>query len=84
VVGEKVGAHLTPDSVALPGLRFTVAFMLSYKGSPLGAIAYVDSAGGGRLCFASSPTRRRTLQSVLNGGASCRLRRGHGAVVDIW
>ena len=44
-VGERVGAHLTPESVALPGLRFTVAFMLSYKGSPLGAIAYVDSAG---------------------------------------
>jgi len=44
-VGEKVGAHLTPESVALPGLRFIMAFMLSCKGSPVGAIAYVDSAG---------------------------------------
>jgi anti-sigma factor RsiW len=44
-VGERVGANLTPESVALPGLRFTVAFMLSYKGSPLGVIAYVDAAG---------------------------------------
>jgi anti-sigma factor RsiW len=44
-VGEKVGASLTPESIALPGLRFTVAFMLSYKGAPLAAIAYVDSKG---------------------------------------
>jgi anti-sigma factor RsiW len=44
-VGAKVGAKLTPEALALPGLRFTVAFMLSYKGSPLGAIAYVDPAG---------------------------------------
>ena len=40
-----VGAKLTPEIVALPDLRFTVAFMLSFKGSPLGAIAYVDAQG---------------------------------------
>jgi anti-sigma factor RsiW len=44
-VGQRVGAKLTPESVALPALRFTVAFMLSFKGSPLGAIAYVDAEG---------------------------------------
>ncbi len=44
-VGERVGADLTPDSVALPGLRFTAAFMLSFDGSPLGVIAYVDAEG---------------------------------------
>jgi len=44
-VGERVGAKLTPESVALPDLRFTVAFMLSYKGKPLGVIAYVDAQG---------------------------------------
>jgi anti-sigma factor RsiW len=44
-VGARVGANLTPDKVALPGLRFTVAFLLSYEGSPLGAIAYVDPEG---------------------------------------
>jgi hypothetical protein len=31
--------------VALPGLRFTVAFMLSYNGAPLGVVAYVDPSG---------------------------------------
>jgi anti-sigma factor RsiW len=44
-VGARVGAHLTPESVALPGLRFTVAFMLSYKNSPLAAMAFVDAQG---------------------------------------
>ncbi len=44
-VGARVGAHLTPESMALPGLRFTVAFMLSYRGSPLAAIAFVDAQG---------------------------------------
>ena len=44
-VGQRVGAKLTPESVALPALRFTVAFMLSFEGSPLGAIAYVDAEG---------------------------------------
>jgi len=44
-VGQSVGAKLTPEIVALPDLRFTVAFMLSFKGSPLGAIAYVDAQG---------------------------------------
>ena len=40
-----MGAKLTPENIALPGLRFTVAFMLSYDGSPLGVIAYVDPSG---------------------------------------
>ncbi len=44
-VGGRVGAHLTPDTVTLPGLRFTVAFMLSFAGSPLAVIAYVEAQG---------------------------------------
>jgi anti-sigma factor RsiW len=44
-LGAKVGANLTPENIALPGLRFTVAFMLAYEGSPLGVIAYVDPSG---------------------------------------
>ena len=44
-VGAKVGAKLTPENIALPGLQFTVAFMLSYDDSPLGVIAYVDPSG---------------------------------------
>jgi len=44
-LGARVGANLTPENVALPGLRFTVAFMLAYEGAPLGVIAYVDPSG---------------------------------------
>ena len=40
-----MGANLTPENIALPGLRFAVAFMLAYEGSPLGVIAYVDPSG---------------------------------------
>ncbi len=44
-LGARVGVNLTPESVALPGLQFTVAFMLSYYGAPLGVVAYVDPSG---------------------------------------
>jgi anti-sigma factor RsiW len=63
VVGASVGANLTPENVALPGLRFTSAFMLSYGDSPLGVLAYVDPTGAPVLfCIfangaADAPTR---------------------------
>jgi anti-sigma factor RsiW len=44
-LGSRVGVNLTPESVALPGLRFTVAFMLSHNDAPLGVVAYVDPSG---------------------------------------
>ena len=44
-LGARLGANLTPENVALRGLRFTMAFMLTYEGSPLGVIAYVDPSG---------------------------------------
>jgi anti-sigma factor RsiW len=44
-LGARVGVKLTPENVALPGLRFTVAFMLAYDSKPLGVIAYVDPSG---------------------------------------
>jgi anti-sigma factor RsiW len=44
-VGPRVGADLKPNNLALPGLRFAAAFSLSFEGSPLAAIAYVDPEG---------------------------------------
>jgi anti-sigma factor RsiW len=44
-VAERVGASLTPESLALPGLRFESADLLSYDGAPLGEIAFVDAHG---------------------------------------
>jgi hypothetical protein len=70
-VGARVGADLTPESVALQGLRFTVAFMLSYKGSPLGVIAYVDPEGAPvLLCVIANQAPDAELRSERRGELS--------------
>jgi anti-sigma factor RsiW len=63
-LGAKVGVNLTPESVALPGLRFTVAFMLSYNGAPLGVVAYVDPSGAPvLLCIIAKDAPDATMRS---------------------
>jgi anti-sigma factor RsiW len=63
-VGARVGANLTPENVTLPGLRFTTAFMLSYEGTPLGVIAYVDPSGAPvLLCIFSNEARDTPMRS---------------------
>jgi len=63
-LGAKVGANLTPENIALPGLRFAVAFMLAYEGSPLGVIAYVDPSGAPvLLCVFANQAADAPLQS---------------------
>jgi anti-sigma factor RsiW len=63
-LGAKVGAALTPESVAVTGLRFRTARIFTYDGKPLGQIAYVDAAGAPVLfCVmadaeANAPMRR--------------------------
>ena len=70
-VGARVGAKLTPESVALPGLRFTVAFMLSYKSSPLAAIAFVDAQGEPvMLCVIDNHAPDAHLRSERRGELS--------------
>jgi anti-sigma factor RsiW len=49
-VSAKVGVDLTPDKVAVPGLRYRAAFNLSYDGAPLAEIAYTH-AGGAPVLF---------------------------------
>jgi anti-sigma factor RsiW len=44
-VSARVGVDLTPDKLAVPGLRYRTALNLSYDGAPLGEIAYTDAAG---------------------------------------
>jgi anti-sigma factor RsiW len=83
-VGAKVGAKLTPEALALPGLRFTVAFMLSYKGSPLGAIAYVDPAGEPVMfCVIANRAPDAPLRSERRGELSLAFwsRSGRGYLV---
>jgi anti-sigma factor RsiW len=70
-VGARVGAHLTPENLALPALRFTVAFMLSFEGSPLGAIAYVDAQGAPvLLCIINNQSRDAPVRSERRGELS--------------
>jgi anti-sigma factor RsiW len=70
-LGAKVGANLTPENVALPDLRFTAAFMLAYKGSPLGVIAYVDPSGSPvLLCILADRAPDAPLRSERRDGLS--------------
>jgi anti-sigma factor RsiW len=43
--GRDVGMTLTPEDLALPGLRFKTAQILAYDGAPLVEFAYVDGQG---------------------------------------
>ncbi len=71
VVGTKVGASLTPENVALPGLRFASAFMLSYDGSPLAVIAYVDPSGAPvLLCILANNAPDAPTRSQQRGDLS--------------
>ena len=70
-VGAKVGASLTPENVALPGLRFTTAFMLSYGDAPLGVIAYVDPSGAPvLLCILANRAPDAPTRSERRGDLS--------------
>jgi hypothetical protein len=73
-IGDKVGTTLTPENVAIPGLRFQTAHILSYDGAPLGELAYVGGQGAPVLfCIiangeADAPTRseRRGAYSLTS------------------
>jgi anti-sigma factor RsiW len=70
-VGARVGANLGPEDVALPGLRFTVAFMLSYNDSPLAAIAYVDAEGSPVMfCIIANEAPDAPMRSEQRGELS--------------
>ncbi len=70
-VSAMVGASLTPENIALPGLRFTSAFMLSYGGSPMGVLAYVDPAGAPvLLCILANGAADMSIRSERRGDLS--------------
>ena len=85
-VGTRVGADLTPESVRLPDLQFKVAIILSYDGSPLGEIAFVDPRGAPVLfCVIANGAADAPMRSKRRGERSLsrlgirleRLARGH-------
>jgi anti-sigma factor RsiW len=70
-VRAKVGGNLTPDTIALPGLRFATAFMLSHGGHPLGVIAYVDPTGAPvLLCVLANRAPDGPIRSERRGDLS--------------
>jgi anti-sigma factor RsiW len=70
-VRAKVGGNLTPENLALPGLRFTTAFMLSHGGHPLGVIAYVDPSGAPvLLCILANRAPDAPIRSERRGDLS--------------
>ena len=70
-LGARLGANLTPENVALPGLQFTTAFMLTYQGSPLGVIAYVDPSGAPvALCIIANRAPDAPIRSERRGDLS--------------
>ena len=46
VVGAKIGVHLPPSQVSLPGVALKRAQILQYDGKPLGQVAYLDPRDG--------------------------------------
>jgi anti-sigma factor RsiW len=70
-LGARLGVNLTPENVALPGLRFTTAFMLTHQGSPLGVIAYVDPSGAPvALCIIANDSPDAAMRSERRGDLS--------------
>ena len=82
-LSAQVGVELTPEKLALPGLRFTTGFILSYDGSPLALIAYVDSKAP-RFSSASSPTGPRTLRRARKSAGIFRWPIGRAAGIAFW
>jgi anti-sigma factor RsiW len=70
-VRARVGGNLTPENVALPGLRFTTAFMLSHAGRPLGVVAYVDPSGAPvLLCILANRAPDAPIRTDRRGNLS--------------
>ena len=81
VVADRVGANLNRESLALPGLRFESAYLLSYEGAPLGEIVYVDVRP---YCSASSPMEEPIRRTTRRSAGTSRCPRGRMADEVIW
>ena len=70
-VSAKVGVDLTPDKVAVPGLRYRIALNFSYDGKPLAEIAYTDAAGSPVLfCVIANGEPDASPRTVTREGVS--------------
>jgi anti-sigma factor RsiW len=70
-VSARVGVDLTPDKVAVPGMRYRAAFNLAYDGAPLGEIAYTDAGGAPALfCVIANGKPDAPARTVVREGLS--------------
>ncbi len=70
-VGARVGARLTPEAVALPGLDLRTAFILAYDDKPLGEVVQTDRAGAPVLfCVIANARADAPLKSQRRDGFS--------------
>ena len=70
-VSTKVGVDLTPDKVAVPGLRYRSAFSLAYDDAPLAEIAYTDADGAPVLfCVIANGKPDAPARTVTREGLS--------------
>ena len=70
-VSAKVGVDLTPDKVAVAGLRYRVALNFSYEGDALAEIAYTDAGGAPVLfCAIADGKPDKAPRTVMREGLS--------------
>jgi anti-sigma factor RsiW len=70
-IGEKLKLLLAPETLAIPGLRFSAAQLLEYDGAPLAEIVYVNSQGAPVLfCIISGAGSDSGTQSETRGDLS--------------
>jgi anti-sigma factor RsiW len=70
-IGEKLKLRLKPETLAIPGLRFSAAQLLEYDGAPLAEIVYVNSQGAPVLfCIISGAGPDSRTQSETRGDLS--------------
>ena len=83
-VNQKLETALTPEQLALPGLKFKTAQLLNYEGKPLAEIAFVDDAGQPVLfCVTGGAKADRQRQAETRGelALSSWSRGGHAFLV---
>ncbi|MBV8662354.1 MAG: hypothetical protein JO107_04565 [Hyphomicrobiales bacterium] len=67
-VSQKLGAALSPETLALPGLTFKTAQVFTFEGRPLAEIAFVDAAGQPVLfCILSGAKSDEPMRAETRG-----------------
>ena len=94
-VGGRLGVGVTADELAVPGLAFKAAFVLSYEGKSLGEFVFVDRSGApylfcilaeGAASVLQSPETREGLTTAVwgRGGKRFLVIGPSPALIETW